>query len=126
MARTSEPLHDFTVIRGDQLAIAIAWTDEDDAPVDVTGFDADLKIRDADGETLLELDADGGRIVLGDALGTIAVTLTGAETEALVAGEKAPTDLPVRVHYQLRVSDGGAPTTVAKGRICIAYSAIEG
>jgi len=128
MALPTEPLYDFTVVRGDTLRISLIWRDEDDDPVDLTGYGAVLEVRSEDGGSqLLALSSVDGRVVLGDEAGTIVATIAAEETQAFVTGDQPPGGPQPRLHYQVRVTDGvGRKTTVLKGRLILAYSAIEG
>lgn len=122
----TEPLYDFTVVRGNTFPIALDWTDEDGDAIDLTGFSATFAVVSAAGAALLTLTSAADRITLGDAAGTIALELTASETEALTA-DAAPDRQPVRCPFELRVADGGgSKETVLKGRLFVTYSPIEG
>ena len=61
------------------------WQDETSNPIDLTGFTAQMQIRESvtSPEVIIELSTSNGRIVLGGTAGTILLQLTGSETEAL-------------------------------------------
>jgi len=126
MATATEPLHDFTLIRGNTFPISVTWTDEAGDAIDITGFSATFSAVSSTGAALLTLTSAGGRITLGAALGTIALELTAAETEALTA-DATPDRQPVRCPYEIRLTDGGGrKETVLKGKLFVTFSPIEG
>lgn len=54
-------------------------------PVDLTGYTADMKVKNG-GNLLVELSTSNGRITLGTTDGTITLLLSATETAALAPG----------------------------------------
>lgn len=61
----------------------------DDVAVDLTGYTARMKVKEKHTSTTTKLDltTENGRIVLGDALGTIDLTVSAGDTAAITAKE---------------------------------------
>jgi len=92
----------FTIKTGDTL-----W--------DLTSYDATMTVRPFIGSaetTLLATNANG-RIVLGGAAGTVAVTFSAATTAALVAGKYA---------YDLVLDSGTVVTRLLEGKFVVTPS----
>ena len=56
-------------------------------PTDLTGYTAQMQVREEDGDLVVELTDANSRILLGGTLGTVDLVLTAAETLALTAGD---------------------------------------
>jgi hypothetical protein len=83
-------VYDLRIEAGADFERTITWQSAGVA-VNLTGYTARLQIRaNQDGEVLLALTTENGKIALGGAAGTIALTITAAETttlsEALLTG----------------------------------------
>lgn len=61
----------------------LTWKDSDGVPIDLTGYDARMKIREFTDSpsTLVSLTVANGRIFLGGALGTIDLFIRATTTE---------------------------------------------
>lgn len=70
--------------QGADLDKTLTWKDSAGVPIDLTGFSAEMDIRDSqpDPITLYELSTVNGRIVLGGAAGTIQLLIPAADSEA--------------------------------------------
>jgi hypothetical protein len=75
----------FTIEQGVTFDRTLTYTDADDDPVPMAGLKARMKIRDKnlDGAVVLELTTENGRIILGDADGTIRLVVDSETTAAL-------------------------------------------
>lgn len=109
------------------------WLDSAGDPVDITGYSARMAIKtrfDWNTEAYLSSgsDADGGSIALGDAAGTITLSMTAAQTTALVGDlsiytlvppeNRQPVEPTVTLLYDLELVTGaGAVTRVLEGRV---------
>jgi hypothetical protein len=61
------------------------WEDEDETPINLTGASARMQIS-AGGALLVDLTSEAGDIALGGVAGTIDITLTDEDSEALNVG----------------------------------------
>lgn len=72
--------------QGATFVFNINWIQSDaTTPVDITGFTARMHVRDSvdAAATLIEFTTENSRIVLGDAAGTIQLSMTATDTAAL-------------------------------------------
>lgn len=84
---------DITIEQGATFNHTLTWHeyDEDNPPnyegdvIDLTGYTARMHIRKTKNtdDFLIELTTENGRIALGDALGTIVLTIAATDTEQL-------------------------------------------
>lgn len=76
---------DFVIVQGADFDDAIAYLDEDDQPVDLTGWSARMQLRSSqpDETVILELQTADSTILLGGTNGVIQFNLTGAQTAVL-------------------------------------------
>lgn len=77
--------YNITVVKGTTFTLSPVWK-VDNLPVDITGYDADLQVRDVSNTLITEMSTTNGRAVISGALGQVTVTLTAAQTAALAAG----------------------------------------
>lgn len=112
-------IHNFDVVQGADFRKLLIWKDEDDVPIDNTGYTARMQVRrtvDSD-EVLVELataeDLDAaGDITLGGVNGEILLELDASETAALPA-----TPFDRRWRYDLEmVAPGGFVRRILMGR----------
>ena len=92
--------------------ITFTYKDSEGAPINLTGYSAALQLRtsyDA-ASAALSLSSPSSGIVLGGALGTIAVTASASQTGALVAGEYV---------YDLEITLSSKVTRLVQGRITV-------
>lgn len=77
-------IYNFTIDQGADFTRSIVWNDANGDPVDLTGYSAQLiaKVRRSDTAPVLNL-TDADDISLGTTNGTITITLTETQTEAL-------------------------------------------
>ena len=104
---------DITIEKGSTFTLSLTWQDSNGDPIDITGYSARMQVRQSvsDDTALLDLTSGGGDIVLGDAAGTIIVTVSDTDTAALVAR---------RGVYDLEMeSSGGVVTRLLEGTVLI-------
>ena len=92
--------------------LTFTYKNSEGSPINLTGYSAALQLRtsyDAPSASL-SLSSPSGGIVLGGALGTIAVTATATQTGALVAGEYV---------YDLEITTSAKVTRLVQGRITV-------
>lgn len=77
--------YDRTLRRGATFRCVVTWKNPNESLVNLTGYTVRVQIRQtADGGLILDL-SNGAGVALGGAAGTITVTLTPAQTRAIVA-----------------------------------------
>ena len=83
----------------------------DNAVVDLTNYTSAMQVRETPKSTSVILDLQtGAEIVLGGALGTIAVTVPAVDMAAVVAGN---------YQYDLELSSGGEVTRLIRGKFTV-------
>jgi hypothetical protein len=107
-------VYDTEIEQGATFQLSLTWRDENSNLVNLTGYTARMQVRAVITDTtpLLDLTTTNGAIVLGGALGTIAVTASAAQTAALTAPSKGVYDLEL-------VSPSGFVTRLLKGHVKI-------
>jgi hypothetical protein len=75
---------DIVIEQGATFSLPVVWKDSAGDPIDLTGWSARMQIRKSKRATdvLHEATSTGGDIVLGDAAGTIVVTIEATDTAA--------------------------------------------
>lgn len=106
--------HNLYVYRGATLSEAVTWKDENNVPIDLTGFTARMHMR----ETLeaatpfLTLTTENGGIALGGVAGTIDIIASATATSAITATEGV-------YDLELIASDGITVTRLLEGVVFI-------
>jgi len=77
--------YNISVYQGTTFTLAPVWK-IDNLPVDLTGYSADMQVRDVSNNLITELSTANGRAVISTGLGKTTFTLTANETAALAAG----------------------------------------
>ena len=106
--------YDFTIYQGASFDRTFTWrTGDPAANVNLTGYTGRMQVRsNTTAPTVaLEVSTANGRMALGGAAGSIAVTVTATDTAALAAG--------YFVYDMELVSPGGAVTRLLEGRITV-------
>lgn len=104
---------DITIEQGSDLDITMTWRDSNSALIDLTGYSAEMDIRDTveSVAVLFELSTVNSRIVLGGVLGTIQLLITAAESTAFTFTTGV---------YDLELTDPlGVVTRLIKGNVVI-------
>ena len=77
--------YNITVINGTTFTLAPIWNISNLA-VDLTGYSADMQVRDVSNNLITELSTANGKAVISPGLGQVTFTLTSAQTAALAPG----------------------------------------
>jgi len=77
--------YDFIIESGISFILPLLWEDENGDPVDITGYDAQLEIRQTktSPDVLLKLSVSNGKITVGGANGIFTLNCAPADTEDL-------------------------------------------
>ncbi len=110
---TTSGKYDFTLYQGATFARVLTWKDENETPIDLTGYTARMHIResqDADA-AFVTLTTENDGITLGDAAGTITLSISASDTAAITETSGV---------YDLElVSAGGIVTRLLAGEVLI-------
>ena len=77
--------YNLSVYKGTTFTLSPVWK-VNNVAVDITGYTADLQVRDVSNNLITEMSTSNGRAVISGALGQVTVTLTATQTNALTAG----------------------------------------
>ena len=106
--------YDFTIYQGASFDRTFTWqTGTPATNVNLTGYTGRMQIRQAVGSptSVLDITTTNGRMALGGSAGTVAITITAADTTTLTPGQFV---------YDLElVSAGGEVTRLLEGRATI-------
>lgn len=105
--------HDILIEQGATFQLNLVWKDSSNVPINLTGYTARMQVRNkiTDASPLLSFTTENGAIVLGGALGTIAITGLATLTDALTVRSGV---------YDLElVSPTGIVTRLVEGRATI-------
>lgn len=71
--------------KGATFKMSLLWKDQNNAPVDLTGYTARMQVRKtiSSDTALLSLTTENGDIVLGGTAGTILIEVSDADTSAI-------------------------------------------
>lgn len=105
-------LYDITIEQGATFQMNLTWKDSTGAAVNITGYTARMQVREnyEAESTLVSLTSTGGDIVLGGALGTIAITIAASATQTLQLDEAV---------YDLELVNGATVTRLIQGKAII-------
>ena len=105
-------LYDITIEQGATFTLSLTWKDSTGAAVNITGYTARMQVREnyESESTLVSLTSAGGDIVLGGALGTIAVTIAASVTQLLQLEEAV---------YDLELVNGATVTRLLQGKATV-------
>ena len=80
--------YDIVCDQGATFSRQLTWLDDSSSAVNLTGYTARMQVRETveSSSTLLSLTTENSRIALGGTAGTITLTVTAADTAAVVAG----------------------------------------
>jgi hypothetical protein len=100
------------VEQGATFEAVLTWKNDDETPVDLTGYTARMQIRQTinDPTTEAELTTENGRIELGGVDGTITLMIPADVTEDFAWNDPAVYDLEL-------ISGTGKVTRVLKGNV---------
>ena len=105
-------IYDITIEQGATFQMNLTWKDSTGAAVNITGYTARMQVREnyESESTLVSLTSSGGDIVLGGALGTIAITISASVTQLLQLEEAV---------YDLELVNGATVTRLLQGKATI-------
>jgi len=73
--------YNITVVNGTTFALSPQWL-IDNLPVNLTGYSADMQVRDVSNNLVVELSTANGEITINAALGQVNLNLTSTQTSA--------------------------------------------
>jgi hypothetical protein len=76
--------YNISVYKGTTFTLSPVWK-IDNLPVDLTGYSADLQVRDVSNNLITSMSTSNGRATISAGLGQVTVTLTATQTAALTA-----------------------------------------
>lgn len=104
----------FSIIQGDAFNLVVTYTDENNLPIDLTGFDVTFQVRDMPGGNIICTTAtrDNG-ITIDDEAGKMTIHIIGDETDKFIIPKAA---------YQLRIDT--TETTILSGWFAVEKAVI--
>ena len=110
--------YNITIINGTTFTLAPIWL-VDNLPVNLTGYSADMQVRDVSNNLIVELSTANGKAVISPALGQTTFTLTPTQTSAA--------NLPVGNYtYAFNLTDGSSNTyQILNGAFNVQASVIQ-
>ena len=110
--------YNISVINGTTFTLAPIWQ-IDNLPVDLTGYSADMQVRDVSNNLIVELSTANGKATIQTGLGQTTFTLTATDTE--------PTALPSgNYQYAFNLSDSqGNVYQILNGAFVVSASVIQ-
>ena len=122
MTTTSEavvqhPAYDIEVMKGADETFTFQYLDDNDQPIDISGYTAKLQIRDRFGGTLHLTLTNGSGITITGASGQVAVAFTHAQTIAF--------DFKHAYYDLWIISAGSVYTSVAHGKFDVIEAVTE-
>jgi len=110
--------YNITIINGTTFTLAPIWQ-VDNLPVDLTGYSADMQVRDVSNNLVVELSTANGKAVISPALGQTTFTLTPTQTSAA--------NLPIGNYtYAFNLTDGSSNTyQILNGAFVVQASVIQ-
>lgn len=110
--------YNITVVNGTTFTLAPQWL-INNLPVNLTGYSADMQVRDVSNNLIVELSTANGKIVITPALGTITMTLTATQTSAA--------NLPAGVYtYGLNLTDSNSNVyQILAGNFSVTASVVQ-
>ena len=104
--------YDLLIEQGATFDFSIIWKDDNDTPIDLTGYSARMQIRQTyDTDPIISLtSASGGGIALGGEAGTIDITVPATTTDDIEIS---------RGRYDLELELAGVVTRLIQGRVQI-------
>lgn len=87
---------DMEVYQGEDFSTTLTYKDDNDAPVDLDGYESQMQVREEDTHAvLLDLNTTDGGITITAAAGEIGISITAAQT-ALLEVQNAEYDLLIK------------------------------
>lgn len=103
--------YDLTINKGETFLRTVTWHDSTGAPVNLLGYSARMMVRHkiTDAAPVISLSSPSGGLVLGDAAGTISITIDDTTTSSVSA--------PYGVYDLELVSPTGIVTRLLEGSV---------
>jgi len=110
--------YNISVVNGTTFTLAPQWI-INNFPVNLTGYTADMQVRDVSNNLIVELSTANGKIVITATTGTTTLTLTAAQTAVSV--------LPAGNYtYALNLTDGsGNVNQILQGAFVVTTSVVQ-
>lgn len=110
--------YNITVINGTTFTLAPIWNINNLA-VNLTGYSADMQVRDVSNNLIVELSTANGKAVISPGLGQVTFTLTSTQT--------APEELPAGNYtYAINYSDtAGNVYQILAGAFIVTASVVQ-
>lgn len=104
--------YSITCDQGATLEVLLTYLDSDGAAVNLTGYTARMQVRTevTAATATLTLTTENGRIALGGAAGTVALTVPAIDTAAVAAREYV---------YDLELVNGATVTRIIEGAFTV-------
>jgi hypothetical protein len=77
--------HDIVIDQGSTFELALQWLDENETPIDLTGYTGRMQVRETHESADVLLDIPIGQVTL-DASGNITITAPASDTAAVPEG----------------------------------------
>jgi len=105
-------IYNFTMDQGSTWTLQIVYEDPNGTPINLTGYTAEMQVRRKfdSPAPVLTLATGGQGIVITGGTGTIAITATDEQTEAIDAGLYV---------YDLELDNGGVRTRLIQGSVTV-------
>ena len=106
-------IYNFTIDQGSEYTTTIVYKDPQGVPIDLTGYSAKMELREQSSSpnpAALTLTSPSGGIVITPLTGTLAITMTTAQTNALSARFYV---------YDLELTVGGVVSRLIQGQITV-------
>lgn len=110
--------YNITVYNGTTFALAPVWK-IDGLPVNLTGYSADMQVRDISNNLIVELSTANGKITISPTIGQINLALTATQTSAA--------NLPAgNYNYALNLTDSASNVTqILQGAFSVTASVVQ-
>ncbi len=104
--------YDFIIEQGSTFTRLITWKDANGGLIDLSSYTARMHLRRTADEpkTVIELTTENGRITLGGSNGTVSLTISATDTEALD---------PITGVYDLEMVSGAVVTKIIAGAFTV-------
>lgn len=106
-------IHNLTHVAGDTLAFRLTWQDSSGAAVDLTGYTAQMQVRDRAGGAVWA-SSTGGSPTLTMSLGGVAGTIDVSGTVSQASPAVGYWDLQVTINSAVTTLIGGTFTVVSE------------
>jgi hypothetical protein len=109
----SASIYNINIEQGATFTRTITWKDSANVAINLTGYTARMQIRErVESSTALVSLTNSSGITLGGAAGTVVITITATQTDALPNMKKGVYDLEL-------VSAGGIVTRLLQGEVVV-------